>query len=117
MKNEFYDPNSSLDKYYESQRALGEIFRYMDSQTEDSLRNNYRWGTTYDPIYDALNPDICEELDNYDDIQSPTERDPQSIIDAFRDKLKYISASCIPTGVSKERLTEEELILGIIAAK
>ena len=110
-KDEFYDEETLADEYYESVNALGEIYRYMDSPIRAIPTKR---SASYNPIYNILNPIICKEID-FHDIPSSMENRVLSIMDTFRAEIKHIRTSYTHTGMSKEQLSEEELVLGIIA--
>ena len=110
-KDEFYDEETLADEYYESVNALGEIYRYMDSPIRATPTKR---SASYNPIYNILNPIICKEID-FHDIPSSMENRVLSIMDTFRAEIKHIRTSYTHTGMSKEQLSEEELVLGIIA--
>ena len=111
MKDEFYDEETLADEYYESVNALGEIYRYMDSPIRATPTKR---SASYNPIYNILNPIICKEID-FHDIPSSMENRVLSIMDTFRAEIKHIRTSYTHTGMSKEQLSEEELVLGLIA--
>lgn len=114
MKGEYYDAEVSLDQFYESGRAIGMIYRFIDSLRPSSNEGEGH-RITYSSICSTLGPIVREKIGQ--GIQSSSQERILSMFEMFKSELQHIYVSCTPTGVSTQQLSEEEIVLGLIAAK
>ncbi|KAF8844823.1 RdRP-domain-containing protein [Paxillus ammoniavirescens] len=106
-------PRSS--DYYESDRALGHLFRNITLEDIPQLAPHSQEKPQNHPISMTLLPHVRRHL------QEPVGQPPTAWIDslymAYREELTYMASTYSLSKVAGARLREEELVLGTILAK
>nr|KAF9074881.1 RNA dependent RNA polymerase-domain-containing protein [Rhodocollybia butyracea] len=114
-KAEVSDPRKT--DYYESTKALGHMYRAiklseMDDPTETKRKDPFEFRT--EDITQLLQKDVLSYLPLFDECQR--DEDVESLLQGYIDGLRYISAIHTLSNDASVRLSEEEIVLGVILA-
>ncbi|EMD38185.1 hypothetical protein CERSUDRAFT_113336 [Gelatoporia subvermispora B] len=113
------DNDSRPTDYYESNRALGELFRNI-SITEPNRPGNNKVATYLPPLQDsiskALRPYIEAQLHTFHHKNDQFE-ETKSLFSRYLDELRYICVTHALSEAPEVRLTEEEVVVGVIMAR
>ncbi|KAL0581139.1 hypothetical protein V5O48_000928 [Marasmius crinis-equi] len=123
---EVVDPRGT--DYYESTRALGEMFRRVKLATPEdiaaSLEENLKKMTLQnqfpsltDPISGVLKNKIREHLFPYVEPDGSRDAELQTMFSKYRDELRYICATHTVTNKPGATLSEAEVVMGTILDK
>lgn len=124
-------------RYYESQRAIGKLFRAIDLPAVETVRRTRRehlWEdgqpTLEDVIEafrngiqeddDALHLTLVERMADFISLTQPDDDVVAEIWDVYRNYASQLQTICADHTLSQERtamLTEEEAVVGTIVAK
>lgn len=114
-KAEVADPRKT--DYYESTKALGHMYRAiklseMEDPTETERKHPLDFQT--ENITRLLREDVLSYLPLFDECRR--DEDVDSLLQAYIDGLRYISAIHTLSNDASVRLVEEEIVLGVILA-
>lgn len=104
--------------YYESNKALGFLFRSITVDEEDDVIQEINPPVTVlaDPISAAILEDVRFHLGNATYIKEPSP-DLMKIFRRYVDELRYITSTHTLSSTSGKRLLEAEIVVGTIIAK
>ena len=106
-------PRSS--DYYESDTALGHLFRNITLEDMSNTIPNYEAKAEAQPISKVLWPLVCRHLPELSGRARMTWI--ESLYTTYREELTYMSSTYSLSLVAGSRLREEELVIGTILGK
>ncbi|KAI0707368.1 RdRP-domain-containing protein [Earliella scabrosa] len=122
-KTEDNDPRPA--DYYESTRALGELFRNIEIKPFEAPPTSYPNGAPLTPVPDpplsdaiscALRPSVEHHLGRYTNDDGAV-ADVEALFRVYARELGYVCMTHAPADNADVRLSEEEVVVGVILAK
>jgi len=113
------DDDPRRTDYYESSRALGELFRNIaisEPSRPDKIKRPTHSAPLSDSISKALRPYIERQLHLFQNKDDQFE-ETVNLFQRYVDELRYICITHALSDAPEVRLVEEEVVVGIIMAK
>jgi hypothetical protein len=106
-------------EYYESERALGFLYRSLELPTHEALFGP-KFGDGAAPFADNLSVRLLAQVQLFLPSCKSTNAEPGWLVELFQrylHELRYICATHSLSSVAGSRLTEEEVVVGSILAE
>lgn len=108
------EDTSGPSDHYESDRALGHLYRNIVLDDMPNTFPQYQSNTQEHPISEALYPHVRRHLPG---LRGQTQTWMDSLYNTYREELTYISSTYSLSKTPGSRLSEEELVIGTILAR
>lgn len=103
--------------YYESPRALGQLYRAVTLKPPSPRVKEESTDPFEDNITLTLRPKVLEVIPDLLEVERTGEQEVIDVFDQYQDELTYISMTHVITNQPGARLSEEEIVTGMIVAK